>query len=927
MVSPEFPLDDVPAAVVVTDPGGVVTGWNREAEAFFGWTRGEAVGHDIMSLTVPADRMPEGKRLMAELRAGKRWQGEFLVRRKDGTSVPVHITLSPKRDEAGRVDGIVGVSIDLSARKQREDERAALLATERAGRSEAEQAEERSRFLDEANSLLSASLDQEETLSRLAHLIVPAMADWCLMYRPQDDGQIHRLAVAHVDPVRSDLVTALQEQVALDPEAQGGVPGVLRTGESILHPDADASMLAEDTVNPDLTTRLTAQLGIRSWMCVPMGVRARTIGAISFVTAESGRRYGPDDLSLAQDLAGRAALAVDNARLYESQREARLSSERAARRRGVLYAVTAALSEALRPEEVAEVVVDRCVEAMGAAAGLLAALSPSADQLEVVRSVGYRDQIIQDYARFPVDAPLPLSDAVRSREPVLIETRRERDERYPHLNRGPMGIESIAAVPLLVERRAIGGMALSFTEARPFSGEDRSFLMALGRQCAQALERSRLYQAERVARSEAERANDRLAFLAQASELLSLSLDYRTTLSEVARLAVPRLADWCSVDMLDEAGGIEQVAATHVDPAKMEMARLLREGFPPRLDDPTGAGHVIQSGQAEIWPLVTPEFLKEVVADPERRRLAMQLTISSSMVVPLRVRWKTLGAITLASTETHRAYTAADLALAEDLARRAAQAVDNAAIYQERDYIARTLQQSLLPPALPEIPGVEIAARYLPAGTGNEVGGDFYDVFDTGEGSWGLAIGDVCGKGPDAAAVMGVARYSLRAAAVREARPSRILEVVNEAVLSQASDGRFLTVAYARLRPEKGTGQLTVCCGGHPLPTVLRTSGRLETVGRPGTLLGLFPDPELADQHVELRPGDVMLLYTDGVTDSPGLDPGTGERRLAEVLASCADLPAEEVAARIELEVVQPRGEDRRDDVALIVLRMMDVAP
>ena len=151
-----------------------------------------------------------------------------------------------------------------------------------------------------------------------------------------------------------------------------------------------------------------------------------------------------------------------------------------------------------------------------------------------------------------------------------------------------------------------------------------------------------------------------------------------------------------------------------------------------------------------------------------------------------------------------------DLSLAEDLARRAGQAIENARLYEERDHIAHTLQQSLLPPELPDISGVELAARYLPAGEGNEVGGDFYDVFETGSGSWGVAIGDVCGKGAVAAAVMGLARYTLRAAAMREDRPSRILQTLNEAVMRQTTDGRFITVCYARVRPNPRAARLTV---------------------------------------------------------------------------------------------------------------------
>jgi serine phosphatase RsbU (regulator of sigma subunit) len=373
--------------------------------------------------------------------------------------------------------------------------------------------------------------------------------------------------------------------------------------------------------------------------------------------------------------------------------------------------------------------------------------------------------------------------------------------------------------------------------------------------------------------------------------------------------------------MLEE-GEIVRVSVAHVDPAKVQLAWDLQEQFPTKVDDPTGVPNVIRTGEPELWPEITDEMIVEAVEDPELRQLVVDLQLRSLMIVPLRFRGRTLGAITFVWAESGRTYGPADLALAQDLARRCAQAVENSLVYRERDYIAQTLQRSLLPPDLPEIPGLELAARYLPAGAGNEVGGDFYDVFDTGDEAWGLAIGDVCGKGPDAAAVMGVARYSLRAAAMRERRPSQILQTMNEAVMRQTTDGRFLTVAYARIRPNAGGVRLTISCGGHPLPIVLRADGTTETAGAPGTLLGLFEDPELADKSVDLAPGDAMIVYTDGVTDASGFEEGTGERRLSEVLGTCVGLAAEEVADRIEREMLAPRASARRDDVAYVVVRV-----
>jgi serine phosphatase RsbU (regulator of sigma subunit) len=277
--------------------------------------------------------------------------------------------------------------------------------------------------------------------------------------------------------------------------------------------------------------------------------------------------------------------------------------------------------------------------------------------------------------------------------------------------------------------------------------------------------------------------------------------------------------------------------------------------------------------------------------------------------------------MTFVWANSDRRYGPEDLSLAEDLARRAGQAIENARLYAERDHIAHTLQQSLLPPELPAIQGVELAARYLPAGEGNEVGGDFYDVFDTGDGTWGIAMGDVCGKGAPAAAVMGLARYTLRAAAMREHRPSRILLMLNEAVRRQTAEGRFITVCYSRLRTGREGVRLTVSCGGHPLPVVLRADGTVETAGRPGTLLGVFPDPVLFDRTVDIGPGDAMIAFTDGVTEVSGSGI-EGERRLNQVLSSCAGFSAEGIAERVEHDVLHRGRRRTRDDMAVLVLRV-----
>jgi serine phosphatase RsbU (regulator of sigma subunit) len=241
-------------------------------------------------------------------------------------------------------------------------------------------------------------------------------------------------------------------------------------------------------------------------------------------------------------------------------------------------------------------------------------------------------------------------------------------------------------------------------------------------------------------------------------------------------------------------------------------------------------------------------------------------------------------------------------------------------------HVARTLQSSLLPSALPTIPGVETAARFRPAQRGQVVGGDFYDVFETGSGSWAFVVGDVCGKGPEAAAVTALARYTLRAVATRERSPSRILTLLNEALLSQAPAAEFCTAAYARIDREGNGARLTMSAGGHPLPLVLHPDGKVEPVGRPGLLLGLQADPELTDYTLELHRDDVLMLYTDGLTDAYAPIRTLESGDLARMLASCTGRSASEIADRIENAALDDDALQPRDDVALIVVRLAQAA-
>jgi serine phosphatase RsbU (regulator of sigma subunit) len=276
----------------------------------------------------------------------------------------------------------------------------------------------------------------------------------------------------------------------------------------------------------------------------------------------------------------------------------------------------------------------------------------------------------------------------------------------------------------------------------------------------------------------------------------------------------------------------------------------------------------------------------------------------------------------MVSGDDSRRFREDDKVLAEELARRCGLALDNARLFRERSRIARTLQESLLPPMLPELPGLDLAARFRAAGEGLEVGGDFYDLFETGDSGWAVAIGDVCGKGSEAAAITALARYTVRAAAMRQDGPSQILGMLNEALLRQRTDKRFCTVLYGRLEKNGAGHHFEFASGGHPLPLVLRGGGESGEVGAPGTLLGIVPDPDLEDSDVLIRPGEALVLYTDGVTDSAAPQRIWSAGELMDAVGSPAGLDADTIAERVMQAALSEAGGEPRDDIAILVLKV-----
>ncbi|MDQ3933775.1 MAG: SpoIIE family protein phosphatase [Actinomycetota bacterium] len=736
-------------------------------------------------------------------------------------------------------------------------------------------------LLAHSGEIVQRTLDPDVMMVEVARLLARELGDWCFVFLRREPRGIRPVAAVHRDPERERLASELLSRYPLDPRRDEGPAATMRDGKPRLYETVDERLLASISADED-NLKLLEALGMSSVLVVPLTAHGRTFGSMAIAAAESGQVYEKEDLDLAVELADRVAAAADNARLYS---ELSGTETELRRSRDELQAILDGVADAVTAQGAGDTLVfanQAAVESFGYSSleELLAAPTR-----EIVDRFEFYDE---DGQPFPIQE-LPGRRALAG-DP--------------------------APPPALTRFRLKAGGPTRWVrvKALPVFDEDGKPVLAINIM-EDVTEERELAEAQ--------------TFLAEAGRILSSSLDYDTTLTNVARLAVPRIGDWCSVDLVEEDGGVRPVVVAHVDPAKVEWAKSLREQYPPDPSQDQGVHRVLRTGESELYPHIPRELLVQATQDEEHLRLIDEIGMRSAMIAPLSARGRTLGAITFVSSESGRHFDQGDLLVAEELAARCALAVDNARLFGERTHIARTLQQSLLPPELPQPPGLDVAARFQAAGEGYEVGGDFYDVFDTGAERWAAVIGDVCGKGPEAAAVTALARYTLRTTAMTQHVPSRILATLNEAMLRQRTDRRFSTVLFASLDRRDGGTCLRFSSGGHPLPLILRASGDAGEVGTPGTLLGIVPDPDLTDEEVPLRPGDAVILYTDGVTDAAAPDFVREPHDLADALRGEHSGSADAIAERV-LQLALGAGNGSaipRDDIAILVIKVADRPP
>lgn len=721
---------------------------------------------------------------------------------------------------------------------------------------------ERLQLLNAVGAVADGSLPLAETLDRVTEVIVPAFGDIC-MVDAIHEGRISRLAVRVGEREGS---AAVQERLRRrSPDLPDWLVDVERSWRRIPRwrprlRDEEVRRMAGSAGDLEFLR----SLGLRSSIVAPIRARDRNLGALTLLSAWSERRYSAADVQFTQILAGRIGLALDNAGLFSD------------------------LESVERRMDTVMSILDEAVVIHGLDGELVFA-NPAA-----ARTLGY------------VTAEQAMSTPIAKISERFTIRNEEGEEVAPDALAGRLALTGAPTKPVILRviERGGGRERWMRTKARAIEGTDGEPLYSVT-------------VIEDV--TEVKRAEFSHRLLARSGELLPHSADYHRTLERVPQLVVPEFADWCAVEMAGANAALHRVSAAHRDPRLLELAEGMRKRHPLRVDGDGPMHDVMRTGVAQCFEF-TDERMRELANDDGHLAELRALDIRSVIVAPLSAGGVVVGALVFVNHDGSRSFDEDDLAVAVELAQRAALAIENARLAEERARISKALQRELLPPSLPPMPGWQVATMYEPAGEINEVGGDFYEVFPV-DGGWAVVIGDVSGKGAAAAALTAEARHTIRTAGVLSEDPRRGLYLLDENLRGR-DDAALCSAAMMILSDDCATSaEVTIYLAGHPHPMLMR-DGEATPVGDPGPMLGVVDDPVWRAATVAVEPGDQLVLYTDGVTEAQGRDGERfGEQRLRAGLAG--SMTPESAVEQVRRALDGFGADQRQDDAAVVVVRRL----
>lgn len=561
-----------------------------------------------------------------------------------------------------------GADIDLAQEIVR---RAGLAADNARLFQESQAAQTRLKLVAEASSELIESLDYKARMERLTHVVVPRFADWCTINLVGPDGSIELAALAHSNSERASIIREWVEKHPLDRSAARGTPNVIRTAQPEWVAEVDKYPHTPDDSQNQL--EYWKRLQVQSYMIVPLVARAKVLGAITFVHSESGRRYTHPDLAIGEEIARRAAIALDNAILFEQEQRSRRAVEANAIRIAALQRIAAELAAALEPDQVARIALEQAMDALGARAGSVSALNPDGETLEIIHAIGYAPHVVETWRTFSIHTAAPLAHAVLRRESIYLQGREHFDEQYPDIRQRQTQIlgKAWASVPLLLEGRVLGVLGLTFSEERKFNAEDKAFLNALAQQSSQAMERARLYQAEHRARANAEQTAAQVSALQRVTAALGMALTSEQVGQVVLEQGIAPLgaASGAFLILSKDKQTIEMVSSTGYSPETMAAW----QNIPANSNTPLA--QALASGE-----MIMLESLEQAVQ--RYPHLPLGKTGNHAwLVLPLAVKNSILGGLWLSFVE-ERALDRGERAYALGIAQQCAQALERVQLYQ-----------------------------------------------------------------------------------------------------------------------------------------------------------------------------------------------------------------------------------------------------
>ncbi len=868
-------------------------------------------------------------------------------------------------ERTGRILGVSSTIIEVTERFQAE--------------SRAATARERLEVLVDATSRIGTTLDLGRTAQELADTMVPRLADVSGVFvlerlitgqnadssAPDGAEQVRRLAIASSDPgypVRDLPVDAVHRVPRDSPYAEA-----MATHRTVIVPSVDLPPLAPVEAAERVHAYQTRVS--RTVRVTPLVVRGAVLGMVVYSRRGGMEAFGEDDVTLGDELTSRAAVAVDNALLYrrehetgESRQQALRQANAARERLALINAASARIGTTLdltqTARELAEVATPTLadtvvVEVVDALLRGEEVPGPP-DRSALLRRLAFHTTDgagmvpvapVGDVHRFHPTTPYAWSLA--HRRPVLVPRMDEEglswfaEDPIRNAASREQGLRSFMVVPLIARDAVVGVVSFYRTITdRPYDEEDLALAGELAARAAVSIDNALLYTRERDASKarqqaleEAHAAQERLALLNDASSRIGTTLDLQRTAEELVELVIPRFADFATVDLLESVvqGGDEEGDQTtsptdgRVLLRAVAVGEVNESGMIGAADEVGGTSRSaklyaesLRTGRSILVAQVDEAALRRIVAHPDRVQPGLDAGVHSYLMVPLPARGVVLGGAEFIRMRNPEPFTVADVALAEELAARAAVCIDNARLYRrERDTVL-TLQRSLLPQEVHLTPGLEIAYRYLPSSVVSEVGGDWFDVVPLSCGRVALIVGDVMGHGIRAAATMGQLRTAARTLITLDMSPDRVLRRLDETA-SAIGDGQFTTCVCAVFDPVDRS--CIIACAGHPPPVVQDPNGSTRLIDLPpGVPLGVGG---VAFENVEITlPEDgVLVLYTDGLIERRDRDLDEGMLLLSQAVANRG--PSLEASCDAVLDALSAK--DSEDDIAIIMARAMPV--